>query len=152
MQATDTPTAPILISRLCSNAGAAFQNAPWKETFTHCFCTCHPEMWWWGWSKWKWQQNWAPPLFPLFNSTLCTGAWPARSTAQGHTFPHAAFPSSWKIRMVQGPLPTPWSFSSGVFCDYRTATNMCSYPEWLHGFSNKKKQKKQYVQRIPRLN
>lgn len=91
---TDTQTAQILISRLCSNAGAAFQNAPWKETFTHYFCTCHPEMWWWGWSKWKWQQNWAPPLFPLFNFTLCTGVWTARFTEQGHTFPHTAFPSS----------------------------------------------------------
>lgn len=36
----------------------------------------------------------APPLLPLFNSTLCTGVWTARFTAQGHTFPHTAFPSS----------------------------------------------------------
>lgn len=142
---TDTQTAPTLISHLCLNAGAAFQNAPWKETFTHYFCTCHPEMWWWGWSKWKWQQNWAPPLFPLFNPTLCTGVWAARFTAQGHTFPHAAFPPSKGNEDGAETSPNTLIFLKWCFCACRAATNRCSYAE-------RPQQQKTCNQRIPKFN
>lgn len=108
-------TAQILISRLYSNAGAAFQNAPWKETFTHYFCTCHPEMWWWGWSKWKWQQNWFPHYFPSLTPRYVQVSGQHASQRRGTHFPTLLLLPPRKMRMVQRQLPTPGSFSSGVF-------------------------------------
>lgn len=90
-----------------------------------------------------------PHYFPSLTPRYVQVSGQHASQRRGTHFPTLLFLPPGKIRMVHRPLPTtPWSFSSGAFCGYRAATNICSYPEWLHGLSNKKTRK----QRIPRLN
>lgn len=54
-------------------------------------------------------------LFPLLNSTLGTGVWTARFTAQGHEFPPIAFLSPKEKKMRQKHPSTHGSFCCGGF-------------------------------------
>lgn len=71
----------------------------------------------------------SPHYFPLSDCTLCTGVWAARFTAQGHTFPHAAFPSSKENEDGAETSPNTLILLWWCFCGCRVAANTCSYPE-----------------------
>lgn len=89
-----------------------------------------------------------PHYFPSLTSRYVQVSGQHASQRRGTHSSTLLFLPPGKIRMVLRPLPTPWSFSSGVFCGHRAATNTCSYPEWLHGLGDEKT----CNQRILRLN
>lgn len=72
-------------------------------------------MWWWGWSKWEWQQNWLPHYFPSLTPRYVQVSGQHASRRRGTHFPTLLSLPPRRRRMVQRRLPTPWSFSSGVF-------------------------------------
>lgn len=58
-------------------------------------------------------------LFPLFNFMLCTGAWNACFTAQGHTFPQQLFYTQGK-KYVADASPSTVMFLQRCFYQFKS--------------------------------
>lgn len=110
------------------------KRTPGKETFTHYFCTCHPETWWWGWSKWKWQQKWFPYYFPYLTSRYVQVSGQHASQHRGTDFPPLVF-SPPRKKDGAGMSPTTVTFPWWWFCigRYRAGRSLWSYQDYIHG-------------------